>query len=118
MKTYAASTIADPAATSSAAPGYELMGILRAVLILALIATYPIVEKEWLSDYLAPDVLAAHRALARAGHDGGDLAVDAVLRGERPAPTSSSMTSRLRLRKSLHYGHEACRSLRARRSRR
>jgi predicted PurR-regulated permease PerM len=65
--------------------GYALMGILGAVLVLPMIAAYPIIEKEWLKDYLAPDVLAAHRALARADNGGGDLAVNAVLRGERPS---------------------------------
>jgi predicted PurR-regulated permease PerM len=65
--------------------GYALMGILGAIFVLPLIAAYPIVEKEWLRDYLAPDVLAAHRALARADSAGGEVAVNAVLRGERPS---------------------------------
>jgi predicted PurR-regulated permease PerM len=65
--------------------GYSLMGILGAVLVLPLLAAYPIVEKEWLKDYLAPEVLADHRALAKADSVKSDLAVDAVLRGDRPS---------------------------------
>jgi hypothetical protein len=61
------------------------MGILGAVLVLPLLAAYPIVEKEWLKDYLAPEVLADHRALAKADSVKSDLAVDAVLRGDRPS---------------------------------
>ena len=65
--------------------GYALMGILGAILILPLIAAYPIFEKEWLKDYLAPEVLADHRALAKAEGTRTDLVVDAVLRGDRPS---------------------------------
>jgi predicted PurR-regulated permease PerM len=65
--------------------GYALMGLLGAVLVLPLIAAYPIVEKEWLRDYLAPDVLADHRALAKEDTTGSGRVVEAVLRGERPS---------------------------------
>jgi predicted PurR-regulated permease PerM len=41
--------------------GYALMGILGAMLVLPLIAAYPIVEKEWLKDYLAPAAQGASR---------------------------------------------------------
>jgi predicted PurR-regulated permease PerM len=65
--------------------GYALMGILGAVLVLPLMAAYPILEKEWLKNYLAPDVLADHRALSRTDSSSVDRAVDAVLRGDRPS---------------------------------
>jgi predicted PurR-regulated permease PerM len=69
--------------------GYALMGILGDVLVLPLIAAYPIVEKEWLRDYLAPEVLADHRALAKADKAGSERVVDAVLRGERPSSVAT-----------------------------
>jgi predicted PurR-regulated permease PerM len=67
--------------------GYALMGILGAVLVLPLMAAYPIFEKEWLKSYLAPEVLADHRALSRTDTAGVDRAIDAVLRGDRPSVT-------------------------------
>jgi predicted PurR-regulated permease PerM len=67
--------------------GYALMGILGAVLVLPLMAAYPIIEKEWLKNYLAPEVLADHRALSRTDAAGVDRAIDAVLRGDRPSVT-------------------------------
>lgn len=62
--------------------GGSLQGIIGAVLVLPLVAAYPIVERIWLKDYLAPEVLQDHSALARAAETGRDTAIDAVLNGE------------------------------------
>jgi len=63
--------------------GGTLQGILGAVLILPLVAAYPIIERIWLRGYLARDVIADHNALARAEETGSDAAVEAVLQGEK-----------------------------------
>jgi predicted PurR-regulated permease PerM len=62
--------------------GGSLQGILGAVLVLPLVAAYPIVERIWLKSYLAPEVIADHSALARAAETGRETAIDAVLNGE------------------------------------
>ena len=65
--------------------GGTLQGILGAVLILPLVAAYPIVERIWLHEYLSDEVLTDHSALQEAAENGSDAAVDRVLRGqERP----------------------------------
>jgi predicted PurR-regulated permease PerM len=61
--------------------GTTLQGLLGAVLILPIVAAYPIIERIWLKDYLNADVLHDHRALERAADVGSDDAVDAVLQG-------------------------------------
>jgi predicted PurR-regulated permease PerM len=61
--------------------GGTLQGILGAVLILPVVAAYPIVERIWLKDYLAREVIDDHAALAAAPAS-SDAAVDAVLQGE------------------------------------
>ena len=64
--------------------GGTLQGIMGAVLVLPLVAAYPIVERIWLSKYLRPEVLRDHTALAEAAHsDDSDQAVNAVLLGEK-----------------------------------
>jgi predicted PurR-regulated permease PerM len=63
--------------------GGTLQGILGAVIVLPLVAAYPIIERIWLKSYLAPEVLHDHRALARAAETGRDTAIDAVLHGEK-----------------------------------
>jgi len=63
--------------------GGTLQGILGAVLVLPLVAAYPIIERIWLKGYLAPEVLHDHRALALAVETGRDTAIDAVLHGEK-----------------------------------
>jgi hypothetical protein len=64
--------------------GASLQGILGAILVLPVVAAYPIIEKIWLRQYLSPDVLRDHDALDRddAGGGGGG-AVDKVIRGQR-----------------------------------
>lgn len=62
--------------------GGTLQGIIGSVLVLPLVAAYPIIERIWLKDYLAREVIADHTALARAASSGSEEAVDAVLQGE------------------------------------
>ena len=63
--------------------GGTLQGIIGSILVLPLVAAYPIIERIWLKDYLASEVLADHTALAEAAETGSDAAVDAVLQGEK-----------------------------------
>lgn len=62
--------------------GGSLQGLLGCVLVLPLVAAYPIIERIWLKSYLAPEVIQDHSALARAAETGRDTAIDAVLNGE------------------------------------
>lgn len=62
--------------------GGSLQGIIGAVIVLPLVAAYPIVERIWLRDYLGREVIQDHSALARAAETGRDTAIDAVLNGE------------------------------------
>jgi predicted PurR-regulated permease PerM len=62
--------------------GGTLQGILGAILILPLIAAYPIIERIWLHEYLSDEVIRDHAALERAAESGSDEAVKAVLRGQ------------------------------------
>jgi hypothetical protein len=62
-----------------------LQGIIGAVLVLPLVAAYPIVERHWLRGYLAARVLTDHKALAKAAETGSEVAIDAVLHGEKHA---------------------------------
>jgi predicted PurR-regulated permease PerM len=72
--------------------GGTLQGIVGAVLVLPIVAAYPIIERIWLEDYLAPEVLADHEALEAA--PGADHVVDAVLSGEEcPAPETDEPLS-------------------------
>jgi len=67
--------------------GGTLQGILGAVLVLPLVAAYPIVERIWLREYLSDEVLIDHSALQDAAEKGSDAAVENVLRGqEHPVP--------------------------------
>jgi predicted PurR-regulated permease PerM len=63
--------------------GTTLQGLLGAVLVLPLVAAYPIIERIWLASYLSPEVIKDHKALARAAETGSERAVDAVLQGEK-----------------------------------
>jgi predicted PurR-regulated permease PerM len=63
--------------------GGTLQGVIGTVLVLPLVAAYPIIERIWLRGYLAGEVIADHNALARAAETGSDAAVDAVLQGEK-----------------------------------
>jgi len=62
--------------------GGSLQGIVGAVIVLPLVAAYPIIERIWLRSYLAPEVIGDHSALARAAETGRETAIDAVLNGE------------------------------------
>ena len=61
--------------------GGTLLGILGALLVLPLVAAYPIIERIWLHEYLSSEVIAAHTELERAAEEGSDEAVDRVLDG-------------------------------------
>ncbi len=63
--------------------GTTLQGLVGAVLVLPLVAAYPIIERIWLAGYLGAEVLKDHRALAKLDEPGNEGAVDAVLQGER-----------------------------------
>jgi len=63
--------------------GGSLYGILGAVLVLPLVAAYPIIERIWLHEYLSDEVIKDHKALERAAEAGSDHAVEKVLRGEK-----------------------------------
>jgi predicted PurR-regulated permease PerM len=70
--------------------GGKLQGILGIVLVLPLVAAYPIVERHWLRGYLAARVLKDHKALAKAAETGSEVAIEAVLHGEKHASEASS----------------------------
>ncbi|MDQ5873176.1 MAG: AI-2E family transporter [Acidobacteriota bacterium] len=65
--------------------GGTLQGILGAVLVLPLVAAYPIIERIWLHEYLSTEVIRDHAALERAAESGSDAAVQAVLKGQKHA---------------------------------
>jgi predicted PurR-regulated permease PerM len=63
--------------------GTTLQGLIGAVLVLPLVAAYPIIERIWLVGYLAPDVVKDHNALAKTEGETHEAAVEAVLQGEK-----------------------------------
>jgi predicted PurR-regulated permease PerM len=63
--------------------GTTLQGLVGAVLVLPLVAAYPIIERIWLASYLAPEVVKDHSALAKSEGDQHEAVVEAVLQGER-----------------------------------
>jgi predicted PurR-regulated permease PerM len=63
--------------------GHTLQGLLGAVLVLPLVAAYPIIERIWLAGYLAPEVVKDHNALAKSDANTHEAVVEAVLQGER-----------------------------------
>ena len=63
--------------------GGTLQGILGALLVLPLVAAYPIIERIWLHEYLSDEVIRDHAALERAAESGSDAAVQTILRGHR-----------------------------------
>lgn len=68
--------------------GGMLDGVIGAMLALPLVAAYPVVEKHWLDDYLHPDAVEDHASLRAATEgtaEGQEAAVDAVMKGEKPA---------------------------------
>jgi predicted PurR-regulated permease PerM len=63
--------------------GGLLQGVLGAVLILPLVAAYPIIERIWLRGYLGTDVVTDHNALEASAGTTQELAVEkVVMRGE------------------------------------
>jgi predicted PurR-regulated permease PerM len=68
--------------------GGMLDGVVGAVIVLPLVAAYPVVEKHWLDDYLHPDAVEDHASLRAATSESAkdqNAAVDAVMRGDKPA---------------------------------
>jgi predicted PurR-regulated permease PerM len=63
--------------------GNTLAGLIGAVLVLPLVAAYPIVERIWLARYLNPEVIRDHKALAKSAETGSETAVEAVLHGHK-----------------------------------
>jgi predicted PurR-regulated permease PerM len=63
--------------------GSTLQGLIGAVVVLPLVAAYPIIERIWLASYLGSEVVKDHRALSKAHESGSEDAVEAVLQGER-----------------------------------
>jgi len=63
--------------------GSTLQGLVGAVIVLPLVAAYPIIERIWLASYLGSEVVKDHRALSKAHESGGEDVVQAVLQGER-----------------------------------
>ena len=73
--------------------GTTLQGLIGAVLVLPLVAAYPIIERIWLASYLAPEVVKDHSALAKSDGETHEAVVEAVLQGERH-PWEGSTTLR------------------------
>jgi putative heme transporter len=63
--------------------GGSLFGIAGAVLVLPVVAAYPIVERIWLQDYLRDNVLDDHSALENAPQASKERIVKRVLEGEK-----------------------------------
>jgi predicted PurR-regulated permease PerM len=63
--------------------GTTLQGLIGAVLVLPLVAAYPIIERIWLAGYLAPEVVKDHSALAKSDGEMHAAVVEAVLQGEK-----------------------------------
>jgi predicted PurR-regulated permease PerM len=63
--------------------GSTLQGLVGAVLVLPLVAAYPIIERIWLANYLGAEVIKDHGALAEATALGDEVAVETVLQGEK-----------------------------------
>jgi predicted PurR-regulated permease PerM len=63
--------------------GTTLQGLIGGVLVLPLVAAYPIIERIWLAAYLAPDVVKDHSALAKTDGEIHAAVVEAVLQGEK-----------------------------------
>jgi predicted PurR-regulated permease PerM len=80
--------------------GGRLQGIIGAVLVLPLVAAYPIIERHWLGGYLRARVLTDHKALAKAAESGSDAAIDAVISGEKHASETRAGNTTLGASKS------------------
>jgi|GEM_PF-335002 len=69
--------------------GSTLAGLIGAVLILPVVAAYPIVERIWLARYLSHEVIKDHSALAKSAGSANqvevEVAVETVLQGQKHA---------------------------------
>ncbi len=68
--------------------GGMLDGVIGAILALPLVAAYPVVEKHWLDDYIHPDAVEDHASLRAATDETSEeqeAAIEAVMKGEKPA---------------------------------
>ena len=80
--------------------GGKLQGIIGALLVLPLVAAYPIIERHWLGGFLNSRVLVDHKTLAKAAESGSDVAIDTVISGEKHAsegfagPSSTGVSTR------------------------
>jgi predicted PurR-regulated permease PerM len=80
--------------------GGKLQGMIGALLVLPFVAAYPIIERHWLGGLLHSRVLTDHKALAKAAETGSDVAIDAVISGEKHAsegfagPASTGVSTR------------------------
>jgi predicted PurR-regulated permease PerM len=74
--------------------GAKLQGIIGAVMVMPLVAAYPIIERHWLGGYLRSRVLTDHKALAKAAETGSESAIEAVLHGEKHASEKTSSGAR------------------------
>ena len=63
--------------------GTALQGLIGAILVLPLVAAYPIIERIWLARYLSPEVIKDHGALAGSVDSGSEQVVETVLQGEK-----------------------------------
>jgi predicted PurR-regulated permease PerM len=63
--------------------GTALQGLIGAILVLPLVAAYPIIERIWLGRYLGHEVIKDHGALAGSVESGNEEVVETVLQGEK-----------------------------------
>ncbi len=63
--------------------GSTLQGLVGTILILPLVAAYPIIERLWLARYLSPEVIRDHGALAGSAISRNEQVVETVLQGEK-----------------------------------
>ena len=74
--------------------GATLQGLLGAVLVLPIVAAYPIIERIWLKLFRAR-CGADHKALAKPDGEAHEAAIETVLQGEKhpwEGPTLSKQT--------------------------
>ena len=72
--------------------GGILQGVIGALLVLPIVAAYPIIERIWLRDYLSEEVLEDHEVLEHAEGGKGEAAVDAVLNAEAETPAGTPLS--------------------------
>ena len=77
---------------SRCSSGAGCRGSSARVLVLPLVAAYPIIERHWLGGFLRSRVLTDHKALAKAAESGSDVAMDAVISGEKHASEGFART--------------------------